>query len=64
MIEEEIGGDRRRRSAQEDDWDFSEFDSEQLSEKVDMSVSQYPEPYCAKVTILPSFWSIFSELHF
>ena len=52
MIEEELG--RERREAQEDDWDFSDFDEKEFVEKTDMSVENYPQPYCAKVSDLPT----------
>ena len=56
MIEEELDGKRRRRrrEAQEDDWDFSDFDQEEFVEKTDMSVENYPQPYCGKVSDLPT----------
>ena len=55
MIEEELDGKRRRREAQEDDWDFSDFDDEkEFVEKTDMSVEKYPQPYCGKVSDLPT----------
>ena len=60
MIEEELDGRRRRRrrrrrEAQEDDWDFSVFDDDkEFVEKTDPSVERYPQPYCGKVSDLPT----------
>ena len=53
MIEEELEGKRRRREA-DDEWDFSDFEQEEFVEKTDMSVDNYPEPYCGKVADLPT----------
>ena len=58
MIEEELDGKRRkrrrRREADDEDWDFSDFDQEEFVEKTDMSVENYPQPYCGKVSDLPT----------
>ena len=54
MIEKELDGRRRRREAQDDEWDFSDFDQDEFVEKTDMSVDNYPEPYCGKVSDLPT----------
>ena len=56
MIEEELDGKRRRRrETEEDNWDFSDFDDEEeFVEKTDMSVENYPQPYCGKVSDLPT----------
>ena len=40
--------------AQEDDWDFSDFEEDDFVEKTDMSVENYPQPYCGKVSDLPT----------
>ena len=48
LIKEELGS-RRKRAPQEDDWDFSEFETETLVENEDMSVTKYPAPYCDQV---------------
>ena len=53
MIEEELEGKRRRREA-DDEWDFSDFEQEEFVEKTDMSVDNYPQPYCGKVADLPT----------
>ena len=58
MIEKEMG--RRKRSP---DFDFDELENfdEELEEgsKSDFAVDQYPEPYCSKVSGLPT--SCFQE---
>ena len=54
LIKEELGS-RRRRAPQEDDWDFSEFETETLVENEDMSVTKYPAPYCDQVQD-PCMW--------
>ena len=48
LIKEELGS-RRKRAPDEDDWDFSEFETETLVENEDMSVTKYPAPYCDQV---------------
>jgi len=54
LIEEELGARRKRRASEEDEWGAfnDEFQETSFSEHTDMSVDNYPEPYCGKVSDL------------
>lgn len=56
LIEEELGARRKRRASEEDEWGAfnDEFQETSFSEHTDMSVDNYPEPYCGKVSDLPT----------